>query len=141
MSQINMVGNIKDLFPNYVVLVRIGTFYDAYFYDAKILAYIFKYKIKSVSGVDVVGFPTSSVKRVLYILEQKSINYILVDKKHNYEEEEKQDFKKKNKYEELKKEAIFYLDNQNRIDKISTFLKENVDKISIVEELLYERKL
>lgn len=29
MSQINMVGNIKDLFPNYMVLVRVGTFYDA----------------------------------------------------------------------------------------------------------------
>ena len=41
MSQINMIGNIKDLFPNYVVLVKVGTFYDAYFYDAKILAYIF----------------------------------------------------------------------------------------------------
>ena len=135
-----MIGNIKDLFPNYVVLVKVGTFYDAYFYDAKILAYIFKYKIKFVSGVDVVGFPISSIKRVLYILEQKNINYILVDKKHNYEEEDKQDFKKKNKYDVIKKEAVLFLDNQDRIDKISTYLRENVDKISAVEELIYERE-
>lgn len=140
MSQINMVGNVKDLFPNYIVLVKVGTFYDAYFYDAKILSYIFKYKIKSVSGVDVVGFPTTSIKKVLYILEQSSINYVLLDKKHNYEEEEKQDFKKKNRYEEIKKEAVIFLETQNRIEKISTYLKENTKAIPLVEELLYERK-
>lgn len=34
MPVINMVKNIKDLFPNYVVLIKIGNFYEVYNNDA-----------------------------------------------------------------------------------------------------------
>lgn len=30
MSVVNMVRNIKDLFPDYIVLVEIGTFFESY---------------------------------------------------------------------------------------------------------------
>ena len=42
-----MVRNIKELFPDYIVLIKIGTFYETYNDDSKIISYLFNYKIKT----------------------------------------------------------------------------------------------
>ena len=73
------------------------------------------------------------------IIESRSVNYLIVDKKHNYEEIEKMNYKKKNKYNEILPKANEYIDRINRIDKIHKYLNNNPDKIQIVEEVLYER--
>ena len=88
MSTIYMVKNIKELFPEYVLLVKIGTFYECYNSDAYIISYLFNYKIKTlIDGDKNCGFPTNSINKIISMLETKTINYIVVDKKHNYEEE------------------------------------------------------
>lgn len=139
MAVINMVHSIKDLFPNYVVLLKIGTFYEVYNDDANIISYLFKYKVKTMgSGDRVCGFPIVSINKVRCILENKYINYIMIDKSHNYEEEDKMDYKKKNKYNELLDIANGYIDKINRIDKIRDYLMKDSSKIRDIEKLIYE---
>ena len=72
------------------------------------------------------------------MLENKSINYIVVDKKHNYEEETKMNFKRKNKYNELLTKSMKYIDKINRINKIRNYLLNHDSKIESVEKLIYE---
>lgn len=120
MSVINMINNIKDLFPEYVVFVKIGTFYECYNNDSYIMSYLFKYKLKTLISRDTTcGFPINSINKIKYVLESRSINYLIVDKKHNYEEIEKMNYKKKNKYNELLTDSINYVDMINRIDRKS----------------------
>ena len=102
MSVINMVKNIKDLFPEYVVFIKIGTFYECYNNDSYIMSYLFKYKFKELISKDITcGFPVNSLNRILSVLDRKCINYLALDRAHNYEEIEKMNFKKKNEYNEL----------------------------------------
>ena len=62
MSVINMVHNIKELFPEYVMLLKIGNFYECYNDDAKIISYLFDYKLKQLDNDDKnCGFPLISL--------------------------------------------------------------------------------
>lgn len=72
------------------------------------------------------------------MLENKSINYIVVDKKHNYEEETKMNFKRKNKYDELLAKSMKYIDKINRVNNIRNYLLNDDSKIESVEKLIYE---
>lgn len=139
MSVINMVKNIKDLFPNYILLIKIGNFYEVYNNDANIISYLFNYKIKNLSNNNITcGFPLISLNKVKYILDKKYINYLIIDKSHNYEEIEKNDFKKKNKYNDLLNEANLYIDKINRINKIKNYLLNDSSKLVAIERLIYE---
>ena len=134
-----MIKNIKELLPEYVVLVKIGTFYEVYNNDSYIISYLFNYKIKTlIDGDKNCGFPTGALNKVLSTLENKSINYIVVDKKHNYEEETKMNFKRKNKYNELLTKSKEYIDRITRINKIRNYLLNNYSKIESVEKIIYE---
>lgn len=139
MSVINMVKNIKDLFSNYVLLIKIGNFYEVYNNDANIISYLFNYKIKTLSNNNITcWFPLISLNKVKYILDKKYINYLIIDKSHNYEEIEKNDFKKKNKYNDLLNEANLYIDKINRINKIKNYLLNDSSKLVAIERLIYE---
>ena len=80
-----------------------------------------------------------SYNRVISNLESRNINYISIDKNHNYEEIDKMNYKQKNKYKEISSKANDYLDKVNWIDKIKAYLLKNSDKLEEVEKLLYER--
>lgn len=140
LAVINMARSIKELFPEYVAMIKIGSFYEVYNDDANIISYLFKYKIKSLSSDDrVCGFPISSINKVLYIFEGKNINYIIIDRAHNYEEEGKVNYKKKNKYYEVLDMANEYIDRISRIDKIRNYLIKDSSKLDDIEKILYER--
>lgn len=141
MPIMNMVRTIKELFPNYILLVKVGVFYNAYMDDATIVNHIFNYKIKTISGMDMVGFPKESLNKVLCLLEKRTINYIVVDKSNNYEEETKLNLKQNNKYESIKQEATEIRDRKQKVTKISNFLMKNPNKIIEFERILYEGKL
>ena len=139
MSIINMVNNIKDLFPDYILLIKIGKFYEVYNKDSYIIAYLFRYKLRTMSKDNYsCGFPLMSLNRILTFLENKNINYLIVDKSNNYEETDKMDYKKKNKYNEIYENANKYIMNMNRIDKICRYLNNNPKKIFDVEKIIYE---
>lgn len=140
MAVIHMVNNLKELFPDYVLLLKIGTFYECYCDDANIVSYLFSYKRKTLSSGDkVCGFPLVSYYKVISNLENRNINYISIDKAHNYEEIDKVNYKKKNQYHVILDKANCYINNLERIDKIKNFLLKDNSKIDEIERLLYER--
>ena len=76
-------NNLKELFPEYVVLLKIGTFYECYNDDENMIYYLFKYKIKVLSSGDKnCDFPLVSYNQVISNLESKNINYISIDNIH-----------------------------------------------------------
>lgn len=133
-----MHKTLKELFPDYIVLIKIGTFYEAYGNDANILSFLFSYKTRVLGDNINCGFPINSINRILSILDRKCINYLVVDRSHNYEEEYKENYKRKNKYNEILKDANKYINKINRIEKIKNHLMIDDFKLKDVELLLYE---
>ncbi len=84
MGTINIVKTIKTVHPSCMVMVKIGTFYDVYSKDAYIISYLLKYKIKEKDNIPTCSFPVSSLSKVENILEKNKINYLVVDKRLNY---------------------------------------------------------
>ena len=56
------------------------------------MSYLFNYKLKKFEGKYVTcGFPLDSISKIMAKLEEKKINYIILDRRNIYEEEEKYD--------------------------------------------------
>lgn len=125
---------VKEIHPESIVLLKVGTFYNAYFKDAILLNYLFGYKLKKQDNVHNCGFPDNAIQRVKYVLEQNRINYLLVDRAHNYEETEKQE-EKENNYNECYERAYKHVYLKERIENVHTFLMENIQDERIMEYL------
>ena len=123
-----MIKTIKEIHYKDVCLFKIGTFYHAYDKDSYILSYLFNYKIKELgSNHKECGFPLDTLPRVLAKLENKKINYLIIDKRNNYDVDNKQDYKKLNNYEKIYEEANKNINRNKRIERLVGFLKENID--------------
>lgn len=107
-----------------VILKKLGGFYNAYNDDTYILYYLFHYKIKNNKA----GFPASAYQKVINVLEENNINYMVEGR------EEQQDFKKKNKYE------FFLNKGKKKIEREykASHINEQIDKLkeSELDELL-----
>lgn len=150
MSVENMVKKIKQIHQDYVVLIKIGIFYHAYGKDAYIVSYLFGYRRKPFGdNSSTCGFPKSILSYVQSVLESKKINYILIDRVHQYEVDEKVDFKNQNRYENIFKLAHKNILLQERALNIYNFLIDNIENANIknkiikIEEILQdeERKI
>ena len=104
---------------------------------------MFDYKLRRDKYVSC-GFPLSALNKVKVELEKENVDYIVVDKRNEYEVICKEEFKKENKYEEIlaigkTKELI-----KRKAEKINKYIIENitneevVKKIKKLEEVLYE---
>ena len=62
-----MHKTLKELFPDYIVLIKIGTFYEAYGDDANILSFFFSYKTRTIGENISCGFPINSLNRIISI--------------------------------------------------------------------------
>lgn len=146
MGIINIVKTIKEIHKNDVAIVKIGKFYQIYGKDAYIVSYLFNYKLKEIEGVAMCGFPINSIKRVISVLEQDKINYIILDRKNNYEVEERFDNKNLNNYLKYFKKAREYINYKKRIENINDFMIENMNNkefgniIKEMEALVNERR-
>lgn len=144
MKIINTIKIIKEIHSKTIVLVRMGKFYNVYGKDAYILSYLFSYKLKEVNGYYSCGFPISALNKIIYTLEDKQVNYIIVSRRENYQVEEEENFKSNNKYEKIFDEAYKVINIRNRIKIISEKLLNNTEvektqKILMkIEEVLYE---
>ena len=86
MKVVNIVKAIKQIHPEYIVLIKIGKFYYSYSKDAYIISYIFNYKLKIVEkNIKVCAFPVFALNKIIAKLEENKINYIAVDRRNNYE--------------------------------------------------------
>lgn len=143
MGIINIVKNVKDIHKEYVILVRVGNFYNCYGRDAYIISYLLGYKINILSNnIYNSAFPKSAYNKVLLVLEQNNINYIVLDKRNNYDVEEKDDNRNLNNYNEFYEKARKEIAKKMRIEKIYQYLLscDNENTIYEVEKTINERR-
>lgn len=82
--------------------------------------------------------------RIASKLEEKKINYLIIDPRNNYDVNEKSDNRNLNTYEEEFKKAYFIEQQRKRINKVNEKLYEYIGKkefktiIKKVEEILNE---
>ena len=144
MGIVNMITAIKEVHREYIVLVKIGNFYYCYGRDAYVIAYLLHYKINIIEkNIYACSFPIVAYKKVISTLEEKKVNYIVVDRKNNYSVDEKNDNKNLNKYYEIYTKGKEELATRMRIEKIYKFLLDNLkDKKMILEmeKIIHERR-
>lgn len=128
MGIVNMVQTIKEIHKLDIVFVKIGNFYHVYGKDSYIISYLFEYKLKKVENVSMCGFPMSSMNKIIAKLEESKINYLIVDRKNNYEVDEKSDNGNLNNYAKYFEKAKKYVNYKTRIDNIYDFLIEKIDE-------------
>ena len=148
MSIINMAKNIKELEPKSVLCFKSGSFYHCYGRDAYILSYMFDYKIKTIKESNILssGFPQNALNKVMARLENKKINYLIIEPRDNYNVNYKMDFKNLNRYNEIYLKANKYVKLVVRINNLSDSLKKDIEKedtiekIRRMEEIVYGKK-
>lgn len=141
----NTIKIMKEIHPKTIIFVQIGVFYHVYGKDVYILSYLLGYQIKTVeNSYNTCGLPKNGINKVLKVLEDNCIDYIVVIKSQNYEVETEMKFKGKNKYLEIYEKAYKYISVKNRINAIHNYLIENINstniknKIQKIEEVLLE---
>ncbi len=133
MKLIDVYKENKVKYPKYVIMIKVGNFYEIYGEEVYILNNLFNYKIKKVGNNDRVGFPIIAYNKVINKFDKFKINYIIIDK-----ENIKKRFNKNNYDKYLSKD----LNIDNRIHIINEklqYLKEskNVNQIlDKIEEVL-----
>lgn len=145
MATSQIIKTIKEKYPQKLVLIRIGNFYHAHGKDAYIMSYLFGYRLKIVEREDqTCGFPIDSILKIKNKLEEKNIDYVLLDKKEDYKEIEKFDNGESNLYYKVYEKSRKYVNLKNRIDNIYDMLIEEIEmeyikeKIDKIEGILYE---
>ena len=145
MSVLTIIKEVKELHPERVVLVKIGKFYNVYMKDAYIIGYLFGYKLRDMEkDIKSAGFPEVSLKRVLARLENKKIEYMILDRRNNYDVDEKYEIGNINKYNEIYNKAKKIANLQARIENIYQYLNTNINKKEIsnilrkMEQTIYE---
>lgn len=87
--------SLKNKYKDYIIIIKIGSFYNVISKDAYILSSIFNYKINTFSNTVKVGFPLTSLNKVLNTLDKIKINYLVYEnnivirqkfKRNNYQE-------------------------------------------------------
>ena len=117
----------------YIEFKRKGKFYEVKHEDAYILWYLLRYKIHN----NKVGFPESSLFKVLDILKENQVGYRLsLDDDLGYIKSNKE-----NKYEEIlekaKKEWIKEKKEKDLLEKIKKAKQEDLEKVlSYIESVL-----
>lgn len=110
-----MVSIKKEL----IELRKSGKFYNSFGDDAIILHYLMGYKIVAEKGG--VGFPETAFNKVVNILEDEEVSYIVYEKENILAEK---DFKKLNSYKSILKKGIQELSVEERFNNIEKRIKE-----------------
>ncbi len=143
MGIINMVSNIKEIHPKDILIIKVGTFYYTYNKDAYIISYLFNYKLTQTSGIFSCGFPSSKLNSIMAQLEKNKLNYIILDRRNNYDLDNKFDNKNLNQYDKILKKAKEKINYDIRVKQIVDYLQLNRDNKKVIlemEELIIERR-
>ena len=124
-----IITAIRLIHKDSICLFKVGTFFHCYNRDTYILSYLFGYKIRDIEkdGKEC-GFPVGAVNKVISQLEHKKINYVIIDKRNNYNEEEFCNFNDLNNYKKYFEKAKGYINYRKRIENINQFLLEHLEE-------------
>lgn len=121
---------LKMKYEKYVVIMKSGIFYNVLGNDCYLMKSIFGYKINPFGDTIKIGFPLNTLNKVLRILDQLKINYII----YEHEIDIKRRFQH-NQYDLYLKNK---LTTDERIDSIYfklRELKDSADFITILERI------
>ena len=115
---------------NYVILRRIGGFYNTFDNDAIVLSYLCNYKVKNGKC----GFPISAIDKVINILDNNKVNYIIKEKGID---KIKKNFNNGNKYNKILIKGKEKYDINFRIDNIINVLSNlSYDKLDNLIDII-----
>ena len=146
MSVIKMAEQIKQIHPNYLLIFKVGAFCLTYGKDSYIMAANFNYMLKITSGVQSCGFSKKVLRKVMATLEDRKINYLIIEPRNDYDVEEKSDNKNLNTYEQEFKASYKIVKQKVKIEKIKERLELYIGKdefrniIRKVEDVLDENR-
>ena len=112
-------------YKNYIILFKCGNFYISLNDDANVMNNIFNHKIVDNGSFMKTGFPISSLNKIITELEDKQINYLIIDNEIIH----KMKFKNNNYNNYLT--CNNYNLNFNRINLINKILKNNISNSNI----------
>lgn len=69
----------KSRYKKYVILIKVGNFYETYGEDGYLLNNLFDYKVSDIGKVKRVGFPLIAYNKVISKLTTFKINYIVIE--------------------------------------------------------------
>lgn len=142
MGIIDTIKTIKKVQNEDVIMVLIGKFVYSYGKDAYIMSYIFGYKLKLIeNNIYVCAFPKNGLNKVMAKLENKKINYIVLDRRNNYRVDERFDNGNLNKYSKYIEKAIKYVKRKKQIDIIYKELINNIEKDEIEDTIILIKKV
>lgn len=119
-SMLELFRILKIEYPLYLILFKSGSFYVSFDEDAVILNKLFNYKLNEMKNNIKAGFPLSNIEKIRKYLEDKKINYLIIeDKKIVYK-----DVNKKNKFKSYVSNVYNIISIKNRINNISKILNE-----------------
>ena len=145
MGIVGVMSEIKKIHTEDLVLISIGKFFYAYGKDAYILSYLFGYKLMKIEAENVYScaFPKQSYSKVIANLENNKINYMILDRRNNYNVDEKSNNGNLNNYKKVFEKAHILINKKLRAEKIYEFLIKNIEDNNInnwlkgMEEILY----
>lgn len=143
MGTMNMIKTIKEVHKEDIVILKIGKFYNVYGKDAYIITYLLGYKLNKISGIYSCAFPLNSLNKVMAKLEQRKINYIVIDKRNSYDVEKSSNNKNLNTYVKTLEKAKEKINYDMRVRNIVEFLFENRNDKNIIldmEQIINERR-
>ena len=142
MSLIETVKTIKSIHIEDLILIKIGKFIYAYGKDACIISYLFNYRIKLIeNNIYVCAFPNNNVNKIIATLEQRKINYKILDKRRNMEIDEEVSFKNLNKYNNIVEQSVKYVKRNNQVDNIYQRLLKEINEENFEEIVSSVRKV
>lgn len=130
MKVVDLYNTYKDNYKEYVIFIRIGNFYETYNNDACIISKIMNYKVKNISNNVRVGFPITSLNKVLDELNNNKINYIVIEKDEIYKISIKKKFRDNN-YSNYDNNRLIRINNI-----YSKMLNCNNDILDKIEEII-----
>lgn len=79
MASYNDYKGYKNKNIDSLVLIKSGVFFETYNDDCKIMVDLFNYQIKNFKNFSRTGFPVSNIEKVQEKLNDKQINYVIVE--------------------------------------------------------------
>ena len=108
------------------------------------MAYLLRYKINILKdNIYSCAFPNNAINKVMATLEQNKINYLVLDRRNNYDLEEKSDNRNLNNYDEKYEIAKKHIATKMRVEKINQYLMDNLknkELIDKIEKVINERR-
>lgn len=136
MAIITIIKEVKKIHQQELVIIKIGNFYHCYGKDAYIISYLLGYKLtKTRENYYVCGFPIKSIVKVENMLERKKVNYMILDRKNNYDVDVLKNYKNLNQYQATYEKAKKYIKTKNNIEEIYKELINNMNAKDINEKI------